>query len=70
MIFADPPQDMSLNEHQLRAVGLQERCFTCGARLGLHRYGDDACPNIHWKPGNWQPQYREGWRFRFDRTKP
>lgn len=65
-----PPQDMSLNVHQLRAVGLQERCFTCGQRLGLHRYGDDACPNIHWRPGNGHPQWRLEWRFRFDRSKP
>ncbi len=67
-MMRDPPQDISLNEHQLQVLARQSLCHGCSQRLGLHRIGDDACPNIHWRPGNGQPQYREGWRFRFDRS--
>jgi hypothetical protein len=30
---------------------------TCGRRRGLHRFGDERCPNPHWRPGNGQPQF-------------
>jgi hypothetical protein len=29
----------------------------CGKRRGLHRYGDEACPNRLWTCGNGQPQW-------------
>lgn len=29
----------------------------CGARRGLHRWPDEACPNRLWKTGNGQPQW-------------
>lgn len=32
----------------------------CGARLGLHRFPDDACPNPRWRCGNGQPQWLQG----------
>lgn len=64
----DPPQDTSLNAYQLpaqvRQILRELMCFGCGLRLGRHRYGDDACPNTHWRPGNGQPQWREGWKFK------
>lgn len=56
-----------LNEHQLEVLRLRTLCFACGRRLGQHRYGDNTCPNTQWKPGNGQPQWREGWRFRMAR---
>ena len=32
-------------------------CAVCGQRLGKHRFGDDACPNPRWQPGNGQSQW-------------
>jgi hypothetical protein len=29
----------------------------CGKRRGLHRYGDEACPNRLWTCGNGHPQW-------------
>lgn len=31
----------------------------CGARRGLHRHGDDACPNRYWRAGNGESQWRD-----------
>jgi hypothetical protein len=38
-------------------------CAHCKQRRGLHRYGDEACPNTHWKTGNGRPQWLEAWSF-------
>lgn len=37
--------------------GYQWKCFLCGQRRGLHRHGDNACPNDLWKAGNGQDQW-------------
>jgi hypothetical protein len=29
----------------------------CGARFGMHRVNDHACPNDAWRPGNGKPQW-------------
>lgn len=29
----------------------------CGVRLGLHRFGDDRCPNPKWQCGSGRPQW-------------
>jgi hypothetical protein len=36
----------------------------CGRRRGMHRWGDEACPNRLWNTGNGQPQFLEGPVFR------
>lgn len=56
--------NQSLNEKQLGVLRFGSMCFACGYRLGLHRWGDNACPNRHWQTGNGHPQWREGWRFK------
>lgn len=33
----------------------------CGKRLGLHRFGDNACPNPRWRGGNGQPQWLQSY---------
>lgn len=33
-------------------------CY-CGKRRGLHRYGDECCPNPAWVCGNGEPQWWE-----------
>jgi hypothetical protein len=37
----------------------------CGRRRGMHRHGDEACPNPEWlrEPGNGKPQWLAGWTF-------
>lgn len=37
----------------------------CNARRGLHRWGDEACPDPSWRPGNGKKQFFE--TFTFDR---
>lgn len=34
-----------------RTVDGSELCY-CGKRRGLHRYGDECCPNPRWSCGN------------------
>jgi hypothetical protein len=29
----------------------------CGKRRGLHRYGNEACPNPAWRVGNGEPHW-------------
>jgi hypothetical protein len=53
-----PPPD---THRRLRSPGA---VCACGLPLGKHRYGSEACPNPHWKPGNGQSQ----WQDRFFRT--
>lgn len=31
-------------------------CY-CGKRRGLHRYGDECCPNPRWVAGNGEDQW-------------
>lgn len=44
-------------------VNLQQACARCGCRRGLHRYGDEVCPNTYWRPGNGRPQWLDAWKF-------
>jgi hypothetical protein len=39
-----------------------EPCY-CGKRRGLHRYGDECCPNPRWKCGNGEDQWWTHRRF-------
>jgi hypothetical protein len=43
-----------------RHVDLTALCC-CGIRRGMHRFGDEACPNRDWleQPGSGKPQWRE-----------
>lgn len=36
-----------------------EACY-CGKHRGMHRYGDECCPNPKWKCGNGEPQWWAG----------
>ena len=36
---------------------MKQECARCGCRRGLHRYGDEACPNTHWHSGNGRAQW-------------
>lgn len=52
-----------MGRHHRAALDLKQQlhtsseCLRCGQRLGKHRYGDDACPNVRWKAGNGQSQW-------------
>jgi hypothetical protein len=46
----------------MRLVDGTELCH-CGQRRGLHRYGDECCPNPRWKCGNGEPQWWAHRRF-------
>lgn len=37
-------------------------CY-CGKRRGLHRYGDECCPNPRWVCGNGEDQWWTHRRF-------
>jgi hypothetical protein len=47
-----------------RGVDMTVLCV-CGNRRGLHRHGDEVCPNGSWlkTPGCGKPQWLEGYRF-------
>jgi hypothetical protein len=79
MLVRDQVVPMSVLPDTLHAARVEDyrrfsrspdwKCFGCGERLGKHRYGDDACPNVHWRCGNGQPQWRESWHFRLSHSQ-
>lgn len=42
----------------------------CGKRPGQHRWGDNACPNPHWRTSNGLPQWLERTFYRPNTPTP
>jgi len=49
-------QRMSKELAALTGNPMHELC-ECGRRRGMHRWGDEACPNPAWRPGNGSAQF-------------
>lgn len=58
-----PPLPPFQRAPKVVAVGMHTLC-ECGRRRGMHRYGDEACPNPHWSTGNGQGQFLRDRYFR------
>jgi hypothetical protein len=52
-----------LTNDDLAPRGTLDELCGCGKRRGLHRYGDEACPNPAWKPCNGQPEFQKHMAF-------
>jgi hypothetical protein len=44
-------------ERKQRAQHPMHEPCRCGRRRGMHRWGDEACPNPNWRPGNGSAQF-------------
>ncbi len=42
---------------------LRSICLVCFRRQGMHRFGNNACPNPAWRVGNGEPQWHSANRF-------
>jgi hypothetical protein len=47
-----------------REQAMSQPCACCRRRRGLHRWGDEACPDPRWRPGNGMSQFLAAATFR------